>query len=96
MGRKRRSAVRRRAYGRRSRRPDADGGNVAQQDVEKVPSGAFSTTQAENAISVLLTKSIHYEVMIDFGRPSMGSSRLFFNSLLDNSLLSSYQSILID
>ena len=56
---------------------------MLQQDVEKVPSGAFSTTQAENAISVLLTKSIHYEVMIDFGRPSMGSSRLFFNSLLE-------------
>jgi len=25
--------------------------------------------------------------MIDFGRPSMGSSRLFFNSLLDNKSL---------
>jgi hypothetical protein len=30
---------------------------ILYQDVEKVPSGDFSTTQAENAISVLLTKS---------------------------------------
>jgi len=31
--------------------------NLYEQDVENVPSGDFSTTQAENAISVLLTKS---------------------------------------
>ncbi len=43
------------------------------QDVEKVPYGGFSTTNAENAISVLLTKSTIWQFVLGFGRPSMGS-----------------------
>jgi len=34
-------------------------------------------TQAENAISVLLTKSRSWKPILDFGRPSMGSTGCF-------------------
>jgi hypothetical protein len=48
-----------------------------QQAVEKVPSGAFSTPQAENAMVVLLTKSRSYKFLLIFGRPSIGSTGWF-------------------